>query len=56
MDLVRKGDELVLTVGTYRRVLALPSALRRCAVAGAELREGRLNVQFQPDPAVWMRS
>src|SRR5437899_2015756 len=32
VDLVRKGDELVLTVGSHRRVLALPSVLRRCAV------------------------
>ncbi|MGN6473995.1 MAG: ArsA family ATPase, partial [Mycobacteriales bacterium] len=29
VELVRKGDDLVLTVGRYRRVLALPSALRR---------------------------
>jgi arsenite/tail-anchored protein-transporting ATPase len=56
MDLVRKGDELVLTVGPYRRVLALPSALRRCVVAGAELRDGRLHVRFDPDPSVWMQS
>jgi arsenite-transporting ATPase len=56
MDLVRKGDELVLTVGSYRRVLALPSALRRCVVAGAELREGRLHVRFEPDPSLWVRS
>jgi arsenite/tail-anchored protein-transporting ATPase len=56
MDLVRKGEELVLTVGPYRRVLALPSALRRCVVAGAELRDGRLYVRFDPDPSVWMQS
>jgi arsenite/tail-anchored protein-transporting ATPase len=54
VDLVRKGDELVVTVGPYRRVLALPSALRRCQVEGAALREGRLRVRFSPDPAVWM--
>jgi arsenite/tail-anchored protein-transporting ATPase len=56
MDLARKGDELVLTVGSYRRVLALPSALRRCVVAGAELRDGRLQVRFDPDTSVWMQS
>jgi arsenite-transporting ATPase len=49
MDLVRRGDELVLTVGSHRRILALPSALRRCTVAGAELRDGRLGVRFAPD-------
>ncbi len=46
MDLARKGDELVLTIGGHRRVLALPAGLRRCAVAGAELANGRLTVRF----------
>lgn len=46
VDLGRKGDELVLTVGAHRRVLALPAALRRCDVAGAELSAGRLLVRF----------
>jgi arsenite/tail-anchored protein-transporting ATPase len=55
IDLVRKGDELVLTVGSHRRVLALPSVLTRCIVDGAGLRDGRLRVRFRPDPAVWMR-
>jgi arsenite-transporting ATPase len=54
VDLVRKGDELVVTVGSHRRVLALPSALRRCTVVGAALRDGRLRVRFEPDPALWM--
>jgi arsenite-transporting ATPase len=53
MDLVRTGDELVLTVGSARRVLALPSALRRCTVAGAVLRDGRLRIRFAPDPTLW---
>jgi arsenite-transporting ATPase len=53
VDLVRRGDELVVTVGSRRRVLALPSALRRCTVAGAALREGRLVVSFVPDPDLW---
>ncbi|HEY5183371.1 MAG TPA: ArsA family ATPase [Actinomycetes bacterium] len=52
--LVRKGDELVVTVGSSRRVLALPSALRRCTVVGAALRDGRLRIRFEPDPALWM--
>jgi arsenite-transporting ATPase len=54
MVLVRSGDDLVVTVGSYRRVLALPSALRRCTVVGATLRDGRLRVRFEPDPALWM--
>ncbi len=56
LDLVRRGDELVVTVGSRRRVLALPSALRRCTVAGAALRDGRLVVSFVPDPDLWSAS
>ena len=56
VDLARRGDDLVLTVGSHRRVLSLPSALRRCEVTGALLRDGRLRVRFRPDPALWMRS
>jgi arsenite-transporting ATPase len=56
VDLARAGDELVLTVAGHRRVLALPSALKRCIVAGATLVDGRLRVRFEPDPELWMRS
>lgn len=44
--LSRVADELVLTVAGRRRVLALPESLRRCEVAGANLRDGRLEVLF----------
>ncbi len=53
LDLARSGDELILTVGGRRRLLALPSGLRRCVVAGATLADGRLQVRFRPDPQVW---
>jgi arsenite-transporting ATPase len=56
VHLVRKGDELVVTVGSHRRALALPSVLRRCVVDGAALRDGALRVRFRPDPDQWMRS
>jgi len=56
LDLSRSGDELVITVAGHRRVLALPSALRRCVVAGAVLADSRLVVRFEPDPELWMRS
>jgi arsenite/tail-anchored protein-transporting ATPase len=56
LDLARSGDELVVTVAGHRRVLVLPSALRRCVVAGASLAEGRLAVRFEPDPVLWMRT
>ncbi|KUN04398.1 hypothetical protein AQI95_20060 [Streptomyces yokosukanensis] len=53
LDLIRRGDELVITVGPFRRIVALPSALRRCTVAGAGLRDGELCVRFAPDPGLW---
>ncbi|KAA0931797.1 ArsA family ATPase [Streptomyces apricus] len=56
LDLVRRGDELLVTVGQFRRIVMLPSALRRCAVAGASLREGELRVRFTPDPELWPRT
>ncbi len=46
MDLRRKGDELVLTVAGHRRQLALPSALQRCTIAGAQLHDDRLEITF----------
>ncbi|MCC3769080.1 ArsA family ATPase [Streptomyces sp. UNOC14_S4] len=56
LDLIRRGDELIVGVGPFRRVLPLPSALRRCAVSGAGLRDGALCVRFTPDPALWPRT
>ncbi|MFF3336733.1 ArsA family ATPase [Streptomyces sp. NPDC002888] len=56
LDLVRRGDELVVTTGQFRRIVALPSALRRCTVDGAALREGELRVRFAPDPDLWPRA
>ncbi|MER7737614.1 ArsA-related P-loop ATPase [Streptomyces sp. NPDC096538] len=56
LDLVRRGDELVVTAEPFRRVVPLPSALRRCTVDGAALREGELRVRFRPDPALWPRT
>ncbi|MFJ6698713.1 ArsA-related P-loop ATPase [Streptomyces sp. NPDC091272] len=55
LGLVRRGDELVLTVGRFRRTLPLPSALRRCTVSGAALADGVLRVRFTPDPGLWPR-
>ncbi|MEU6316221.1 ArsA-related P-loop ATPase [Streptomyces sp. NPDC047009] len=55
LDLVRRGDELVVSAGPFRRIVPLPSALRRCTVAGAALREGELRIRFVPDPELWPR-
>ncbi|PVG82756.1 arsenic-transporting ATPase [Nocardioides gansuensis] len=47
VDLARKGDELVVTVASYRRVLTLPSGLARLPVAGARVEDGELQVRFE---------
>ncbi|GAA3509370.1 arsenite-transporting ATPase [Streptosporangium album] len=47
VDLARKGDELIVNAGSYRRVLALPTALARRSVQSAVLRDGLLRVRFQ---------
>ncbi|GGV15318.1 hypothetical protein GCM10010293_08060 [Streptomyces griseoflavus] len=56
LDLIRRGDELVVTAGPFRRTVPLPSALRRCTVDGAALREDELRVRFRPDPGLWPRT
>ncbi|MFH9607802.1 ArsA-related P-loop ATPase [Streptomyces sp. NPDC017448] len=56
LRLVRRGDELLLTVGPFHRVVRIASALRRCAVSGAALTDGVLRVRFTPDPALWPRT
>ncbi|MBP2581559.1 arsenite-transporting ATPase [Streptomyces sp. PvR006] len=56
LSLVRRGDELLLTVGPFRRNVPLPAALRRCTVTGAGLVEGDLRVRFTPDPGLWPRT
>jgi arsenite-transporting ATPase len=53
LDLIRRGDELVVAAGQFRRIVPLPSALRRCTVAGAALRDGELRIRFAPDPDLW---
>ncbi|HEU5269576.1 MAG TPA: ArsA family ATPase [Jatrophihabitans sp.] len=49
----RSGDELIVTVAGHRRILALPSVLRRCRVTGGSVSDGRLRLLFEPDPALW---
>ena len=56
LSLARSGDELVVTAAGQRRLIALPSVLRRCLVEGASLTDGRLVVRFVPDPALWVRT
>ncbi len=47
VDLARHGDELVVTVGSYRRLLALPAALARRQVSAARVEDGALRVRFR---------
>jgi arsenite-transporting ATPase len=47
IDLARHGDELVVTVGSYRRLIALPAALARHSIAGARIEDGALRVRFR---------
>ena len=46
VDVVRIGDEVVVTVGPYRRAFILPDSLKRREVTGAKLDEGVLAVTF----------
>ena len=55
LDLARVDDELAVTAGGTRRMVALPSVLRRCTVTRAHLDGDDLCVAFAPDPAVWLR-
>jgi arsenite-transporting ATPase len=47
VHLARNGDELVVTVGSYRRLLTLPSGLARHRVRGARVERGELQVRFE---------
>ncbi|SDC59203.1 ArsA family ATPase [Nocardioides lianchengensis] len=47
VDLARNGDDLVVTVGSYRRVLSLPAGLARLRVSGARVEAGELQVRFR---------
>ncbi|UQX87236.1 ArsA family ATPase [Jatrophihabitans telluris] len=49
----RSGDELVVTVAGHRRVLSLPSVLRRCRVESGRVSGGKLELLFVPDESLW---
>jgi arsenite-transporting ATPase len=51
----RRGDDLVVGVSGERRILSLPSALRRCIVDNASVGTGVLTVRFVRDEEVWPR-
>ncbi len=51
VDAARAGDDLVVSVGPHRRVLTLPSVLRRCDVVGGAFDGTELRVRFRPNPS-----
>lgn len=46
LDVIRRGTELAITVGPYRRSLVLPDSLQRRPVTNASLSDGRLRIRF----------
>jgi arsenite-transporting ATPase len=46
LDLTRKDDDLIVTIGNYRRSIMLPQSLRRRQVTGAEFDGPLLKVTF----------
>lgn len=53
VEMSRDGDDLRVRVGMARRVVHLPSVLRRCVARGARVAEGQIRIRFEPDPALW---
>jgi arsenite-transporting ATPase len=53
LALSRSGSDLVVTVDSVRRRIALPSVLQRCTTEGASFSDGRLIIDFAADPALW---
>lgn len=55
VEAARAGDDLVVTVSGNRRVLTLPSVLRRCTVVGGRFDGTYLAVRFRRNPLLWPR-
>jgi arsenite/tail-anchored protein-transporting ATPase len=47
LELGRRGDELLVKVGSHRRAITLPDSLRSRRITDAALRRGRLTVTFE---------
>ncbi|HJP66335.1 MAG TPA: ArsA family ATPase, partial [Actinomycetota bacterium] len=50
LDVFRKGDELFVRLGSYKRNLILPQTLQRLDVQEASFVDGRLEVRFARQP------
>jgi arsenite-transporting ATPase len=51
LELGRRGDELLVRVGPYRRAITLPDSLRTRPIVDAALRKGTLKVTFEGSAA-----
>jgi arsenite-transporting ATPase len=51
MDVHRRGDELYVRVGTYKRNLVLPQTLQRLEVRGANFVDDHLEIAFGRAPS-----
>ena len=50
MDIHRRGEELYVKVGTYKRNLVLPQTLQRLEIREAKLRGEHLDIHFGREP------
>lgn len=49
----KRGDELFITIGNFKREMILPTVLARMKAAGGRLTDGKLEIEFKPaDDAV----
>jgi len=46
LDLMRKGEDIHVKVGPYRRAFMLPTVLQRLDISDAKFEDGRLNISF----------
>jgi arsenite/tail-anchored protein-transporting ATPase len=53
VGMARREDDLLLEVAGQRRVVTLPSVLRRCTVRDAAVGSGELRVRFERDEEQW---
>jgi arsenite/tail-anchored protein-transporting ATPase len=49
VDLSKRGAELLVRVGGYKRNILLPDSMARFHAAGASIEEGRLTVRLRDD-------
>jgi len=50
LDMHRRGDELFVKVGSYKRNLILPQTLQRLSIRDASFVEDRLEIRFAREP------